>query len=548
MNIWSHEDSVPEASEAGLDSVMWHRNESMVLAQQFSVTHVLLGLFAGFVLAWAYWAYCRDTPSRKKGRLQKATDSWMFALNQKESAINKTLEMTERKLSKLEKKLGRATNTMRHAQTNISTKNTKINELQLILGQTKKSLRTTISEVNRLKKTNDSLKKEGCSKQELEWFQDKLKSAEDRVHKAETDLTKERKRAKGQTSRMQKEYAQVRAAVIHAEAEKEKRKESEKCTSELESQNKALQQKLGQMEEVQNTSKAAVLAKLKSQAIEYKALIEKLSTDMRKQVSEKQHYKNLSVKLKNDLGDLLRRSFTMLRDSRAKAAFYKRQLDDLQRVGADSPSLFDSIASNGSSHDSYNSGDGVSANSPAVQALMAGSNNFSASAKPFMVPDILSPSRSPPRAPTRGILDRTRSPSPKDSMTSPMQRTASYPGTAPAPHPTPIFRPNLTLDSTWLPGPNIDAFLKFPGVDAFLNDITEVDLQEPPRSGGPLSPIRRPGSPGIIGRPGTSQPDVFEAGRTETRSPSNVSFDPFSSYLYIGDRERRKSTGNRQTV
>ncbi len=35
--------------------------------------------------------------------------------------------------------------------------------------------------------------------------------------------------------------------------------------------------------------------------------------------------------LKNDLGEMLKRSFTMLRDARAKAALYKRQLTDLLR-------------------------------------------------------------------------------------------------------------------------------------------------------------------------------------------------------------------------
>merc|ERR1712093_478676 len=93
------------------------------------------------------------------------------------------------------------------------------------------------------------------------------------------------------------------------------------------------------------------------------------------------------------------------------------------------------------------------------------------------------------------------------------------------------FQPNLALDTTWLPGPNIDAF---------LDDITGIDL-EPPRS-----PIRRP-----VSRT-TSQPNIFEgqleAGRSifdsSPASPSSVSFDPFNSYLYIGDRQRRKAAGS----
>merc|ERR1711964_500021 len=48
------------------------------------------------------------------------------------------------------------------------------------------------------------------------------------------------------------------------------------------------------------------------------------------------HYKDLAMKLKDDLGALLKRSFHMLRDAREKASEYKQQLDEIrenQRVG-----------------------------------------------------------------------------------------------------------------------------------------------------------------------------------------------------------------------
>merc|ERR1711964_444220 len=48
------------------------------------------------------------------------------------------------------------------------------------------------------------------------------------------------------------------------------------------------------------------------------------------------HYKDLAMKLKDDLGALLKRSFHMLRDARDKASEYKQQLDEIrenQRVG-----------------------------------------------------------------------------------------------------------------------------------------------------------------------------------------------------------------------
>lgn len=82
--------------------------------------------------------------------------------------------------------------------------------------------------------------------------------------------------------------------------------------------------------------KAVVVAQFKEQTIQYKATVDQLNSDLHKTRGEARHYKDLAMKLKDDLGALLKRSFLMLRDARDKATEYKQQLDELrenQRAG-----------------------------------------------------------------------------------------------------------------------------------------------------------------------------------------------------------------------
>jgi len=78
--------------------------------------------------------------------------------------------------------------------------------------------------------------------------------------------------------------------------------------------------------------KAVVVAQFKEQTIEYKAKVDQLNSELHKTRGEARHYKELADKLKNDLGMLLKRSFTMLREAREKASDYKQQLDELREA------------------------------------------------------------------------------------------------------------------------------------------------------------------------------------------------------------------------